>query len=288
MHSSEILVYWHSLMERNEQDVMPALYSEGMVVLAQGEMKGGIFVVSLLGPPKVESRESFFQHFPSFADEERFSGEVPESSTMIVLCEIWLDRPAVRQKLRTLFEGYCANRFLPELFVLVGNFHSIPLDSLGTNTAAYTRGFEQLAEIISSFPLLSRHSEILLVPGPNDPFASGILPRRAIASPFVKSLAKLENVRFASNPCRIKFYGRDVVVHRDDLLGKIQRLALPALEPLCALEVGEELHAQYAQYILGQGHLSPLPLQVNPVYWQWDFSLRLDILPDAVRSTFRP
>ena len=267
MHLTYNLVGWRFQM------IIPSMYPEGMIILAQGEMKGGIFDVSLLGPPKVESRKSFLHQFPAFKRDMN----LPKSSNLVILSDVWLDKKNVRQKLWTLFEGYCSNRFLPELFILTGNFNSVPLDSLGTNTASYMKGFEQLAEIIESFPLLQAHSKIILVPGPHDPFDSGILPRRSIASPFTKALQKIPNVEFATNPCRISFYSQEILVFRQDMLSKIQRLS--AIDDVFPIQ---ELFEMYSQTILAQGHLSPIPLQVNPVYWNLDYVLHLDVLPDLV------
>lgn len=246
-----------------------------MVVLVQGEMKSGVFEASLVGQPKVESRESFLRNYPSF--QRKLEVEMPKSANLVVLSDVWLDQKTVKQKLWTLFEGYCSNRFLPEVFVLIGNFHSVPLDSLGTNTTSYMKGFEALADIIQSFPLLQEHSRIILVPGPNDPFDSGILPRRAIASHFTKALQKLPNVQFATNPCKINFYSQEIVVFREDMLPKLQRLTV-----VDNTFPKEEIYETYAQSILSQGHLSPVPLQLNPVYWNFDYTLQLDVLPDLV------
>lgn len=34
--------------------------------------------------------------------------------------------------------------------------------------------------------------------------------------------------------------------------------------------------------LLDQAHICPLPLHVNPVYWQYDHALRLYPLPDVI------
>lgn len=34
--------------------------------------------------------------------------------------------------------------------------------------------------------------------------------------------------------------------------------------------------------ILSQGHLTPLPLYVSPVYWAYDYSLRVYPVPDVI------
>ena len=40
---------------------------------------------------------------------------------------------------------------------------------------------------------------------------------------------------------------------------------------------------QVAYTLIDQGHLSPLPLSVQPIHWEHDHALRLYPLPDVVR-----
>jgi DNA polymerase epsilon subunit 2 len=65
----------------------------------------------------------------------------------------------------------------------------------------------------------------LFVPGPNDPWSSEVLPRRPIPSSFTSKLQNRlgKNVIFATNPCRIKFMGQEIVVYREDLMAKMMR-----------------------------------------------------------------
>jgi len=39
---------------------------------------------------------------------------------------------------------------------------------------------------------------------------------------------------------------------------------------------------QFVRSVVGQGHLSPFPFNISPVYWQHDCALRLYPLPDLV------
>lgn len=39
---------------------------------------------------------------------------------------------------------------------------------------------------------------------------------------------------------------------------------------------------QFVKTILSQGHLTPLPLYVSPVYWAYDYSLRVYPVPDVI------
>lgn len=257
---------------------MPGLYSEGMVVLIQGEMKGGVFEANVLAQPKAEPREKFLSTFPSFKISSKYDDNIPQSANVVILSDVWLDKNNVLKKIKKLFEGYCSNRFLPELFVLIGNFNSVPLDSLGTNSNSYKEGFDNLSKIMMEFPLLQENSQFIFVPGPNDPFSSGILPRKSIAPHFISSsFEKFDNITFTSNPCKITFYSKEIFIFRHDMLSTMQRCSVVDN----SYEM-EDLYDVYVQSILGQSHLSPVPLNVNPVYWKYDYTLGLDILPDLV------
>lgn len=39
---------------------------------------------------------------------------------------------------------------------------------------------------------------------------------------------------------------------------------------------------QFVKTILCQGHLSPLPLYVSPVYWAYDYAMRVYPVPDVI------
>lgn len=45
--------------------------------------------------------------------------------------------------------------------------------------------------------------------------------------------------------------------------------------------------SQLVQTILDQAHLAPLPLNVRPILWDFDHSLRLYPMPTTVRSPSR-
>jgi DNA polymerase epsilon subunit 2 len=67
------------------------------------------------------------------------------------------------------------------------------------------------------------------VPGPLDITANSILPRRPILSSFTGKLKqKLPKAHFMSNPCRIKCFGQEIVIFRDDIMARILRNTMGA------------------------------------------------------------
>ena len=84
--------------------------------------------------------------------------------------------------------------------------------------------FEALADLIASYPLLTRTTHFVLVPGPLDVTINSVLPRRPILSSFVSRLkSRVPNVHFATNPCRIKFFEQEIVIFREDLMSRMLR-----------------------------------------------------------------
>ena len=84
--------------------------------------------------------------------------------------------------------------------------------------------FEALADLIASYPLLTRTTHFVLVPGPLDVTVNSVLPRRPILSSFVSRLkSRVPNVHFATNPCRIKFFEQEIVIFREDLMSRMLR-----------------------------------------------------------------
>ena len=158
-----------------------------------------------------------------------------------VLSDVWLDRPDTLLGLRKIFDHCMENSFIPKVIVLCGNFTSIGIpQGNGGEVRKYQgeqhitlRGFisdvsadnfEALADLIASYPMFTRSTHFLLVPGPLDVSVNSVLPRRPIISSFVSRLkSRVPNVHFASNPCRIKFFEQEVVIFREDLMSRMLR-----------------------------------------------------------------
>ena len=117
------------------------LFTENCIVLAEGEMVSEKFRIAVLAMPPIEERPETCKRFPgvsfvsdvegsdSKSAEERLDG----TTSLIVLSDVWLDRPKVQTGLKQLFKRYntlCAeagtDRRQQYIFVLMGNFTSQP------------------------------------------------------------------------------------------------------------------------------------------------------------------
>jgi len=62
------------------------------------------------------------------------------------------------------------------------------------------------------------------VPGPLDLTVNSVLPRKTLLSSFTARLqSKIPKVHMGSNPCRLKFFGQEIVVFRDDVMSRMLR-----------------------------------------------------------------
>lgn len=102
------------------------------------------------------------------------------------------------------------------------------------------------------------------------------------------------NAIFATNPCRIQYCSKEIVVFRADLMAKFIQGTLhkPSKEetPKCVNffpqliknKLLKKKMLQIAKTIIGQGHLTPLSLNALNVHWDFDYCMSLYPLPDLV------
>lgn len=160
--------------------------------------------------------------------------------SFVILSDVWLDHPRTIPALKRLLEGYAeAVEYRPMAFVLCGNFTQRGWESEG-GMKRYTSespwidigysgrlirpdGFNALTDLLLSFPLL-HSSHWIFVPGPLDPWSSATLPRPPIPTTFTSRLtSRIPKARFVSNPCRIRYFGMELVICREDLMGRMMR-----------------------------------------------------------------
>ena len=143
-----------------------------------------------------------------------------------------------------MFDNCMETNFIPKVIVLCGNFTSVGVPQGDGREIRKYQGklyltlyprcmqlitasvdnFDALAELIASYPLISRTTHFILVPGPLDITINSMLPRRPILPSFVARMKnRVPNVKFATNPCRIKFFEQEIVIFREDLMSRMLR-----------------------------------------------------------------
>jgi DNA polymerase epsilon subunit 2 len=170
---------------------------------------------------------------------EAYDGSIIETDTwnnvgksFIFLSDVHLDIPTTLPALESLLVGYIRAGSIPSLLVLMGNFSSQPFGQNAGDRDLYRSRFEALADTLAKVPELAANGcRVVLVPGPNDPGTSGALPRPPIPAFFAQKLLTQENpnipnVILTTNPARIRYFTREIVVFRCDLTSRMRKRAV--------------------------------------------------------------
>ncbi|KAG7528621.1 hypothetical protein FFLO_06044 [Filobasidium floriforme] len=279
------------VLDMEDAEPGEGLFTENCLVLIEGEYTAEETIkVLAMGHPPSERRDAaraIFGHVDflgvgatSLKEEAKLQriSQAHEDLSIVVLSDVWLDHPKTIPALKRMFEGYGQAEFRPYAFVLCGNFSMKGWMGAGSMNA-YIAGFKALAEAIAGFPTLSQHSQFIFIPGPTDPWSSSTLPRPPIPDSFVEPIrAKVPKATFTSNPARLKYFDQEIVIFREDLMGRMLRNIVQIKDGT----EGANMKRYLVQTILDQTHLSPLPIQVRPTIWEWDHALRLYPMPTTV------
>lgn len=179
-------------------------------------------------------------------------------------------------KLEMVLAGFNALDRPPAAFVLCGPFLS--KHSSAVSVGALHAGIEALQRAVSRSARLIAQSKFILLPALADPLSAPVLPRRSLPDSLLAPLRDAGvDCAMASNPVRLFFFSREVVVFRDEATVKMRKNLLLA-PPLATASPTENV----MQTLLAQAHLSPLPLALQPRYWEHDHALSLYPAPDVV------
>uniref|UniRef100_A0A8C9STN0 DNA polymerase epsilon subunit n=1 Tax=Scleropages formosus TaxID=113540 RepID=A0A8C9STN0_SCLFO len=249
------------------------LYTESCFVLAEGWYEDYVFHVTAFGFPPTEPSTTTRAYY---GDINFFGGpsstavkasaklrkleEENENAMFVFVSDVWLDSVEVLEKIRTMFSGYSA--MPPTCFIFCETPHRTSLKAL--------------ADIICEYPSI-HNSRFVFVPGPEDPGPNAILPRPPLADHITEEFRqKVPFSVFTTNPCRIQYCTQEIVVIREDLVNKMCRNCIRL--PSGNLDIPNH----FVKTILSQGHLTPLPLYVSPVFWAFDYALRVYPVPDMI------
>lgn len=264
----------------------PGFYVENSFVLVNGYYEDKILHVStMVLPPGEDYRVSR----PTFGNINYFGGtsNVPlkdskrlkkhllenKDGMFVVLSDVWLDHPETFENLEKLFHKM--EEFMPPIaFVFMGNFMS---ESHGSEMMMVLKKlFKRLAELILKYHMLVSSSQFVFVPGLLDPCTQHLIPRLSLPKYVTENVQTLlPNAIFATNPCRIQYCTKEIVVFRADIMAKF-------LQGTLHKPAKEDLTKCVTRTIVSQGHLSPVSLNALTVHWDFDYCLSLYPLPDLV------
>ncbi|PAV65230.1 hypothetical protein WR25_20748 [Diploscapter pachys] len=252
-----------------------AIFTEGTIALFEGSFDGGILIVNEVALAPLESAAATRQDFGN-ATENWFGGDDPiafrcnpklraaeiqnPDAAIVVLSDIHLDDSTTMRNLFELLKGFVGCP--PTAFIFCGNFCSKPRQS--ETWKLLENGFKNIANQIHEVQSGYKQTSFVFVPGPDDPSLNMILPRPNLPAALFEPLDSIDNVYFATNPCRMQYATQEVVVLRDDLIEKMCRHAINHVET-------DQLPERISRTILSQ-----------PIAWQYDSVLGMHPLPDLL------
>ncbi|KAM8833178.1 DNA polymerase epsilon subunit 2 isoform 2-T2 [Synchiropus picturatus] len=262
------------------------LYTESCFVLAEGWYEDSVFHVNGFGFPPTEpssATRAYYGNLNFFGGPSTTSvkasaklqqlEEENEDAMFVFVSDVWLDSVEVMEKINLMFSGYAA--MPPTCFIFCGNFSSVPYGK--RQIKSLKESLKALADLICSHPNIHSSSRFVFVPGPEDPGPGTILPRPPLAEHITEEFRqRVPFSVFTTNPCRIQYCSQEIVIMREDLVNKMCRNCVRL--PNNNLDIPNH----FVKTILSQGHLTPLPLYVSPVYWAYDYSLRVYPVPDVI------
>jgi DNA polymerase epsilon subunit 2 len=260
--------------------------TEHCILLVEGSFQDDILYIHRLGHPLLETRKTSLAAIHQQISHPAYQLLRPrlqhQDTSFVILSEVKMDQPRVLQQLEGLLASYesCSPFSMP-LFVLMGNFSS---SLQGTADA-----MADLVALLSKFPSLASHAHFCIVPGPRDTPAH-CLPLPPLSKP--RHHHKLAHLHMASNPCRIRWAGREMVIFCHNLLNLLQQRQIMLQSDISKTndntdtedeDISDHLrqpHCRLVKTVLDQGHL--VPVAGVPIYWNYDHALRLYPLPDAL------
>ncbi|CAD7688988.1 DNA polymerase epsilon subunit 2 isoform X1 [Vulpes vulpes] len=262
------------------------LYTESCFVLAEGWFEDRVFHVNAFGFPPTEpssTTRAYYGNVNFFGGPSNTSvktsaklkqlEEENKDAMFVFISDVWLDQGEVLRKLHTMFSGYSPAP--PTCFIMCGNFSSAPYGK--SQIQALKDSLKTLADIICEYPNIHQSSRFVFIPGPEDPGFGSILPRPPLAESITNEFRqRVPFSVFTTNPCRIQYCTQEIIVFREDLVNKMCRNCVRF--PSSNLDIPNH----FVKTILSQGHLTPLPLYVSPVYWAYDYALRVYPVPDLL------
>ncbi|XP_043477041.1 DNA polymerase epsilon subunit 2 [Leptopilina heterotoma] len=271
-------------LDLRKADFQTSLIMEGSIVIASGNYSDSVFEVEKIGFPPSEPSENSRVAFGTVntfgganpislkLSEKLHEQEILQKDMLIFISDFWVDDIRVLEKFKEILNGFSDSP--PVAFVLFGNFLSFPPDA--TSAQKLKDGFKSLADLITQHHAILETSHFILVPGPFDLGAPRILPRaplpKSVVADFIK---RVPHTHLATNPCRIQYCTKEIVVFREDILLKLCRNTLKFLNT-------GNVYEHYAKSIVCQSHLVPLTLQATPIYWKYDHALQLFPTPDLI------
>jgi len=150
-----------------------------------------------------------------------------DKQSLIILSFIEVDSSKNLEKLKRLLNGL--NSMCPEMIIICGRIFTEHVSET-ESTAKFRNYLESLGQIIKDDSLINLrdHTEWVFVPSLEDPGQIKTLPCYSLSESMFNGFVgcqifKIKKVTFATNPCRISFLGKEIVICRYNFMTRIKQ-----------------------------------------------------------------
>eukprot|EP00347_Sterkiella_histriomuscorum_P020272 403338437 len=212
---------------------------------------------------------------------------------IVILSQLELDSVNTQKNLPQLLEGLESMK--ADIIVLVGNFISQKL-SEKLSYDQFKTYFESIGQVVreNNLTFLRDSTQWIFIPSVDDPGQPKLMPCLQFQEYFLTGFKgngpqRIKNVILGTNPMRISYYGKEIVISRYNFFKKLKRNQIPKIQ--IAQEKTRTQNNQSTSYnsddsfkiaktVLHQGTLIPVPSIVQPIMWSFSDALQLVPHPD--------
>lgn len=194
--------------DENDLGLAEGIYTDGSIVLVEGEYDmdntdssavveetgglSGVFTIHTMGHPPPELRADSLKAMGTVdpygiiqtpGDYQRAIDlqTRAEDAYWVIISDLHLDNPEVLGKIKHMLDVYSELRVVPSVFILMGNFCSMPFGAHFDDATTFVRRMNDFADLVGDYTEIATNSHFILIPGPNDPGCGRILPRRSVS-----------------------------------------------------------------------------------------------------------
>ena len=228
-------------LDLSDANCSTGIYTENSFVILEGFVKpdGTFKVSSLCLPPgePAEQTKKYYGHIDFLSNESDFVEDTSllqameeqlSETEIIFIMDFHLDDAQIESKFFTLLDLIETKRLVnptsvPAVIVLAGSFmHNLPSKYAPQLIQIYQDNFDEFfAKLSKKYSEICKRATFVFVPSSDDPFSTLLLPKETI--PISTEKHPSLNIVFTSNPARIRYFTREIVFFRDDLMSRIQR-----------------------------------------------------------------
>lgn len=274
------------IIELDISQLQPAggIFSAGSIVLVEGSYCDKKLIGSIIGHPPGTSFETFESRYWRLPTDpfgweltkgalgklDEMLTTVHSESLIVAMSDVWIDVPGVMENFNYALSLY--DDAPPNILIISGSFTSTPFSF--DKYPEFKKRFSKFCDIIKRHKTIYENTQIVIIPSLSDPSAPHVYPRPPLPA-SLQTFLDAPNVKFMTNPCRIRFLNQTITIFRDDLL---KRLSNASVLPV----PDQDAHKSMLTTIIDQRHLCPIDLEHAPIAWPYDHAMRLFPPPDVL------